>query len=267
MPLKFRDAVVVARKLGIRFVWIDSLCIVQDDATDWTTEAAKMGSIYASAYFTITATSAQSTNDGSLRPESGSQAVTMPCRSREDGLLHGKYYLQPESNEKTESIGSSTWTERGWTFQERLLSARVLHFSKHRLCFECRGCNFSENNLADEPPACWLRPDPSMNTPNQYTSNHLVSHQTYKFWYAMVEEYTKLKFSFEDDRIPAFLGLISEMALIVEDECFWRIGIREFRRGLLWREAALSAHTKRLTRLFKMRAPSWSWMSVNGPIW
>jgi hypothetical protein len=226
-----------------------------------------MGSIYASAYLTIAATSAQSTNDGFLRRESSSQAVAMPYRSCEDGLLHGEFYLQPESYEKTtESIRSSTWSQRGWTFQERLLSARVLHFCKHRLCFECRGCNMSENNLDDEPPASWLRPDPSMNTPNQYRSDYLVSHQTYNFWYVMVEEYTKLKFTFEDDRVPAILGLISEMALIVEDECFWGTWIKEFRRGLLWREAALSAHTKRLTRPVKIRAPSWSWMSVNSPI-
>lgn len=58
LPPLFQDAIIITRQLGLRYLWIDSLCIIQDSLRDWETEAAKMASIYQNSYVTISATDA-----------------------------------------------------------------------------------------------------------------------------------------------------------------------------------------------------------------
>lgn len=64
LPPLFQDAIVITRQLGLRYIWIDSLCIIQDSLRDWETESSKMGSIYQNSYITIAATNS---GDGSAR--------------------------------------------------------------------------------------------------------------------------------------------------------------------------------------------------------
>ena len=262
----------MTRKLGFRYIWIDSLCIIQDDAADWQVEAADMGRIYASAHLTIAATSSQSTHDGFLRRDgSASELVTMPYHAHDDPDVKGEFYLDPRSRSQARDIVSSNWNRRGWTFQERLLSARVLHFCQERICFECRGCDVTEDNQAPHvsQQAIWLNPDPGR--PKQWMSilEDEEPYRTYRIYYSMIQRYTEREFTFQTDLQPAILGLVKEMKRTIDDECIWGIWRGGFHRGLLWCRHNLDSNPEKadyLTRPSEKRAPSWSWISVNGSV-
>src|ERR1700712_3169166 len=130
MPPNFRDAVKVTRALGLRYIWIDSLCIIQDSFADWQYESQRMAQVYANAYITIVATCAASAHEGFLtRPRTSFPPTKIPYSTTEHGP--GFFYLCPRythwlANDHDEFVEGSNWNSRGWTFQERLLSTRLL---------------------------------------------------------------------------------------------------------------------------------------------
>jgi hypothetical protein len=266
MPLNFRDAITVARALDIRYLWIDSCCIIQDSVSDWDKEAAQMERIYASAFVTIAATCAASTHEGFLhrsRPQFEPVKVSIP--TQRDGRPGCEFILSPGNRHQSRDIVSSPWNKRGWTFQERHLSARILHFCKERICFECRCSDATEDNQLPSvtQQAFWLSQD-SRNTKLWFT--FLASGKdigVYDMWYKMMEEYTERLFTFPADRIPAITGISNEMRLLVQDGCVWGLWTNDFARGLLWsrRSDEQSWHRPK-----ESRAPTWSWFAVDGPI-
>ena len=155
LPQTFQDAIVVVRNLGIRYLWIDALCIIQDDKEDWAREAVKMDKVYGDAFLTIVATSTKSDVEGFLHRSPLPPVVRMPYQAYaapETGESH--YYLSYRRSGGNEGSWSrvfneSLWSTRGWTFQEYLLSKRVLHFTSTKIFWECRVIEGSEEN---EPP-------------------------------------------------------------------------------------------------------------------
>lgn len=132
LPKTFRDAVVVTRRLGIPFLWIDSLCIIQDSPEDWATESSSMRSIYKNCLVNIAATAAV---DGSIGCFFDRVPVfARPCRIRvKKECMH-------------DFVASSTWLDsvnhaplyqRAWVIQEQLLAPRVLHFGEKQVFWEC----------------------------------------------------------------------------------------------------------------------------------
>src|SRR5215469_269741 len=147
LPKSFQHAAKVTTKLGLRYIWIDSLCILQDDPIDWEREAAKMGSIYEGAYITIAATSASGSTKGFLYRRNWSRINEITsdgieftvCVRRNvsgvdevRGLPHPWLLLpNPLPKDRYPLLG------RGWCFQERILSSRVLHYTGDEFVFEC----------------------------------------------------------------------------------------------------------------------------------
>lgn len=132
LPLNFQEAIKVTRALKIPYLWIDSLCIIQDDPEDWRREAARMGQVFSNAYCTIAATSAAASNEGFLAPKLNS-ALSAALKTPEGGLLHISEFME-NCNRDLESAPLNT---RGWVMQERALSRRTLHFTKTQVYWEC----------------------------------------------------------------------------------------------------------------------------------
>lgn len=132
LPLNFQEAIKVTRALKISYLWIDSLCIIQDDPEDWRQEAARMGQVFSNAYCTIAATSAAASNEGFLTPKLNS-ALSATFKTPEGGLLHISEFME-NCNRDLESAPLNT---RGWVMQERALSRRTLHFTKTQVYWEC----------------------------------------------------------------------------------------------------------------------------------
>lgn len=154
LPQNFQDAVVTVRALGLRYLWIDALCIIQDSAKDWEIEAARMNDVYGSAYLTLVATSATTSIDGFLaRSEWPWSIVNVlfhdKTSSNEPKSSHSvslRYQPDVSNYSRSNAVDQSTWNTRGWTYQERLLSKRLLHFAADQLYWECRTTEGSEEN-------------------------------------------------------------------------------------------------------------------------
>nr|CDL70799.1 vegetative incompatibility protein 1d [Cryphonectria parasitica] len=143
LPLNFQDAVKTTRALGYDYLWIDSLCIIQDSEVDWLYEAAKMAEVYKYATVTIVPTSAMTCHDGFLQKRQ-LRSARIPYIHPVDGSSDGHLLLQLTdqlSNHYEEDIEYSWWNQRGWTMQERFLSRRILHFCHSRIYHECKIAN------------------------------------------------------------------------------------------------------------------------------
>lgn len=132
LPQSFQDAVYVTNVLGLRYLWIDCLCIIQDSEDDWNHESMKMEDVFANAYCTIAATRAQSSKDGFLSPE-------RPKR-RCEALRPSKgtpFYICDQIDDFREDVENSELNQRGWVLQERALSRRTIYFAKRQIYWEC----------------------------------------------------------------------------------------------------------------------------------
>lgn len=142
LPRSFRDAVVVARGIGVKYLWIDSLCIVQDDAEDWEYEAKRMEQVFSAAYCTICASSAHSSAEGFLAPRAPRACVRLRVRAqRSEGndaaQRDTQVYICPAIDNFSRDVEDSHLSRRGWVLQERALSRRSIFFTSTQVYWEC----------------------------------------------------------------------------------------------------------------------------------
>lgn len=291
----FADAVVVTRQLGLQYIWIDSLCIIQDSVTDWQKEAVMMHKVYRYAEVTIVAyepylphflhtcsqsahlsysTSATSAHDGFLERDLsmipaakvGYQLDTNPSTSNNFIL---STYDDVEAETWWGDVDNCPWNSRGWTHQERSLSTRMLHFCKNKIYFECRTCLRSEEN---EPLEfirgfqLWPRYEDWMelSSDSELESAHSsLKVRMYDIWRSTVTEYTKRCLTKDSDKLPAIQSIAAEMTAVINDAYInfagmWRGHINH---DLLWqvRDGPRSIPAT-------YRAPSWSWASLDAKI-
>lgn len=139
LPKTFQDAVELTKSVGLRYIWIDSLCIIQDDIYDWKKEAAKMANVYRNAYCTIAATGSKGDQEGIFLERRTQDVFQLPYNA-------ANTYIAATSNEDDVTamleLHQSPLSTRAWTMQERLLSRRIVHFTDTRVIWEC--CTRSE---------------------------------------------------------------------------------------------------------------------------
>ncbi|CAG7565803.1 unnamed protein product [Fusarium equiseti] len=139
-PKTFQDAFWVIRQLDIPYIWIDSLCIVQDDNDDWVHESARMCDVYGNAYLTIAATRARNCSEGFLGTRDGSEYTHIPFNQ---GGINGNVAVFPMPLSRVSpwseiiDLEEEPLSERAWALQERYLSPRTLHFASTQIYFEC----------------------------------------------------------------------------------------------------------------------------------
>ncbi|KAH7319515.1 heterokaryon incompatibility protein-domain-containing protein [Rhexocercosporidium sp. MPI-PUGE-AT-0058] len=287
LPRSFRDAILVSKSLGIQYLWIDSLCIIQDSVDDWEFESAQMGLVYSYAWCTIAASSAKNCHEGMNLVR---QAVEVTCefiaQDREARRVQVRILKPLPTWEKF--YQNNPLNKRGWTFQERELSPRVLHFSADQIWWECRTLRRQEDVLAVLPlsrrrqrrvekaaireninnailftapavnQAVQLRcldkmlQDPWM--PAESTSilyKFVVTEARYNTWHRVIEDYSKRTFSRITDRFPALSGLASEMQAAHGGEYVAGAWREDLLRSLLWRRAPRSIGVPPSSPLYK----------------
>lgn len=180
-----QDALSLAADLGYQYIWIDRLCIIQDDLKDWESEASQMADIYNGSDLTIAASTGASADDGlQLAFNMGLPEVYIPpVGDRPAALVRIKH------NGSTELSSLSLYT-RGWIFQETTLSRRVLHLGTQQFFWQCQTCYVSEDEIL------------------RSTTTRLLNLQETIEWHELVFQYSGKNFTFERDRIAALAGVV-----------------------------------------------------------
>ncbi len=130
LPKTFRDAVTVARGIGANYLWIDSLCILQDNKNDWEYESTRMEQVFSSAYCTIAASSSKSSGEGFLN-----YREPRPCVKFETGKR--TLYVCPNIDDFYRDVDLGELNSRGWVLQERALSRRTIFYTSTQVYWEC----------------------------------------------------------------------------------------------------------------------------------
>jgi hypothetical protein len=262
MPRTFQDAVSFTRKLDIAFLWIDSLCIVQDefDKTDWQEQSANMAKIYRQAYITLAATAAQDAGGGCYTPkdvphlhQAGPPLAVIQYR---DGTRRDLFARR----EFNHDMSSLPLLQRGWVYQERLLSPRVLHFVGEELVWECNqnvSCECRGDDLEDKFDRMRIF-DPEY----VVVGPHCRHSAPLDLWYQIVSDYTALSLTKASDVFPALSGIAKEFAKKIGGEYVAGMWKSTLVPNMLWyfqEEEEETIDSNHETQSW--RAPSWSWAS------
>ncbi|KAK3389989.1 heterokaryon incompatibility protein-domain-containing protein, partial [Podospora didyma] len=150
LPPTFQDSIQFCLALNVRYLWIDALCIIQDDSLDWQIKSSKMADIYRNAYITLAATSSNSGSGGCFAEQRIPAAAEHTLHLSDDlSSLFGDIRFREAAKHWTTPLTRSSSLSyplltRGWVFQERVLSPRVLHFCAQEMVWECNTTSMCE---------------------------------------------------------------------------------------------------------------------------
>lgn len=294
LPATIRDAIELARFLGVQYLWIDALCIIQDDTQDWLNESAQMSTVYAQAFLTISASSVDSSRFSFLHQSRRNIEALISVQRENTSDQHQR---SADDNSATvvgvrRSPSSGFHQEHGrdivdpsmcraWTLQEYVLSTRVVSFSTDELQWTCRTLRACECGYPEELGSPRMEElQRSLETrgkvelmegANQGGLDRMST--CLDFWNKMVEGYCRRDLSWMRDKLPALSGVAHEFARILDKELastgdkpplrylagLWDTSIH---RQLCWRRGN-SSHDDIIE---EYRAPTWSWASVEGDV-
>jgi hypothetical protein len=262
LPRTFQHGITVAASLRLNYIWIDSLCIIQDDSLDWENESSKMAGIYENAVLTIAASSSAGDADGFLVPRSEILGEvlegTVDMQPESPGMPTIPITLRPQLDHYSEFAPDEPLELRAWTFQERLLSRRALLFSSHELRWECNttpDCECGLNKQAED-----------FFSPHPYTFESSLSsgdENSSSIWYEeIVPRYTKGMLTKPEDKLPALSGVANRFARLTGDQYVAGLWKKDLLFGLLWRLVENPPHPMP----YRYRAPSFAWSSIDGKV-
>jgi hypothetical protein len=242
--------VIVTRKLGIRYLWIDSLCIIQDNLVDWEEQASSMCDIYKNTFLTLAATRCESCTEPLLpsfcHAVNGIDEMGSPFKI---GVRIECLHLDDEHSR-------NPLLTRGWVFQERLLSRRILHFGFDELFWGCMESTSCE--CAEKIDRGGLRIKSIRNRiPPGATDKDLQN-----TWHGLIYCYTALVLTKSSDRLVAILGLAKEMQPHRKGRYVAGLWQDSMIADLAWTVCGWGAAKSRPSQEETL-APTWSWASVN----
>jgi hypothetical protein len=284
LPLLIQEAMVAARTLGYRYIWIDALCIIQDDPDDWDKEASKMKDVYSNADLTLSSLVASGCHEHLFHSRGVRTTRPVPFDFwtpkdkrpswKQDVIYQNAVYPSFLINNDGDPDGFSgtdnvAWrapiTSRGWVLQEQMLSTRILYFGSSYLLWECLCVT-----TTDMDPSRIITPRTSGGLGAQVGKKYAIQglthpshdfnpddlrYQPYGIWQSLLTSYSERRLTKSSDRIPAFLAISKSLESAIGDEFI--AGVWKGERlldSLSWnvREAA-DKHPQE---------PSWSWASL-----
>jgi len=275
MPKTLRDAVIITRRLGYQYLWIDSLCIIQDSEEDWNAESAMMASVYGDSALTIAAEASIDCNTGifDVSNQHRQQIVEYPFTVRAyshenqvEGRLHFRELLRESK------YCENPLSTRAWSLQEGILPRRVLHFSEQQMYWRCYENQASEE--CPEVPSSVILPiqwetkffeSGSFRLGNMLQETEPLhengSEKTLSSWYYTVNSFITRAITFRQDRLIALSAVakVTGRKLGQPVEAY-KAGLwtHDLHRGLIWSNGCIPL----LGCQPKYIAPSWSWVSL-----
>ncbi|KAI0888978.1 heterokaryon incompatibility protein-domain-containing protein [Annulohypoxylon maeteangense] len=268
------DAIQTARALSLPYIWVDALCIIQDDIEDWERESIQMGRIYENAHVTFFTLSSNSCTQGFL--ERQPPRLRIPFRSKINPPVEGAYGVRLQRIDSNWSVGTvtvdsyiekdlelSNWGTRGWTYQEQALSKACIWFGTSRIHFLCPEWSFTEGDATQSRALPHFQLD-HINIPDQNADSLCWS------WYAnIVEQFTERLFTNPTDCFPALSGLAQNFHKTLGGEYLAGIWTADLHKGLWFScvkhpTSSFPVLLEQLMRPEVYVAPTWSWASRQG---
>ena len=254
LPKTIWDIITLTRQLGESFLWVDSLCIVQDDYEEKEEHLSCMGSIYANAYVTVAATGG--TAHSGLR---GIENVTPPMERTGAVARYARHmeYLQQKLQSHHHELQASVWNHRAWTFQEQVFSRRLLVFGKRGVSWECHCTVWFEGMDVVE---------------GQCQNNTEVVAQGFSFavpaslWdYAChVEQYNRRALTFPEDALDAFGGILTTLSTVFTGGFICGLPRLFFDAALLWYNKSPLERRRASRDQTRGMPPTWTWAAWGG---
>jgi hypothetical protein len=277
LPQTFQDAIEIANQLGVSYLWIDRLCIIQDDSEDWRREAAAMGKVYKNSLLTINAAVGDGDNVGCFLRRDPARVALIPTKV-------------PSSKSRSSSpawavIRADFWrfnvdwaptNQRGWVLQERILSPRVVYFSTEQVLWECRQLRACESFPEGvEPFFCGSHPGRIVQDKAEVMLKDLLpgkqlnyygarSHlMKLGYWSGIVKAYSGCALTFKSDKLIALSGIAREVHNMLRTDYLAGLWANQLPYTLLWWPAT-SGPARYASQEYV--APSWSWASLDKPV-
>jgi hypothetical protein len=282
LPATIRDAVDVAERLGIRYIWVDALCMVQDDLHDKHEELGKMSRYYRNSFLTIAASTPSCTTGfvGTMgrcekHPNSSLPRDLVPLNvfahiPDSDRGESGKIFVREENPYQ---LHEEPINKRSWTLQECILAPRVLLFGSRVIWF-CQHMAHSDGGVED-----WSFDQHDLERTRREFQIELVkldrqdldaemdsrssneSRDIYDLWHRIIGAYSRRALTWPSDKLPAISAVAAEFSNILKDNYLAGLWRSNLPRDLLWTTPRAAPHRPKT-----WRAPTWSWASVDDAI-
>ncbi|CAJ0554891.1 Ff.00g134040.m01.CDS01 [Fusarium sp. VM40] len=269
LPATQRDTIKLTSELGIQYLWIDSICICQDDHEDWERESAKMTSVYDHSYLTVAASKGTDSSEGLFDQKVPREYFEFECASgdRRGSILAFETSLHSEAiPENYITLPNEPLSERGWVLQERVLSRRTILYTTQQMCFECGEGFQGEDGLllgreymdVYEKPKKGSTPEKVCEAETNKGHNTSSGHKAILgAWRELLYSYGQRKLTHASDKLPAVSGLARIYAEQLGDMYAAGLWRSHLVKGLVW-------DGMNCRRVREYKAPSWSWASING---
>ncbi|ETS78806.1 hypothetical protein PFICI_08659 [Pestalotiopsis fici W106-1] len=269
LPKNFRDAIKITCDLGFNYLWIDSLCIIQDSKEDWFSQGLNMGQIYQNATCNISADVAHDSEAGLIRsrdietflPLQVDDVAWRDPAIKGDGL--SRYVI---AHEPWRVVSSAPLANRAWVFQERLLSPKIMHFTTRQVFFEAKTEEGFSEQWPNAVPNSWLG-SPSVDTIVSLwrcmNGAMHTSEERWSTWTHLVETYSQMRLTYDTDRLAALSGIVKEVQRNTGDEYVAGLWKKDLLLQLLWHSKYLYSSN----RTQQYTAPTWSWASTGTAVW
>jgi hypothetical protein len=275
VPQTIWDAITLTHDIGEQHLWVDSVCILQDSDEDKLVFIPRMDIIYGLAVITIINASGNGAHDPipGVRPFTRSQIQT----SFELNGTRIVQCLDPSGTGVTLGyLGQYIWTTRGWTFQEGILSTRLLIFTDQQVYWECSTATWCEDshwevdNIPETPRV--LR-GAHENSPisDRWSPDIMSVDKNYR---AMVNLYSQRELTNGEDGLNAFTGICKAIERAAGLKFIWGMPVKYLGACLTWPcqyQGMQRRAEKSLTAVgnnsFEIEFPSWSWVGWQGEVY
>lgn len=275
LPQTYQDAILFACGMDLQYLWIDSLCIIQDSDSDWRIEASTMGQVYQNGLINIAATDATHAREGMFRSRCPLRIVPQVVgitRIRSCNLQ----YFHVVDEDLHRQISSAPLNKRGWVLQERLLSPRTFQFADDQVFWECchgvaceaipefddfryhKDLGFDKRalrNISNEKIE-------DFESQLRETLSPRNSGAVHNFWEQCVEAYSRTSLTYQSDKLIALSGIASVIASKIQDHWVQGLWVGTLPQDLLWRSDNDTTGSMPLD----IEASSLSWASVSSRI-
>jgi hypothetical protein len=263
LSLTFQHAISITRSLGISYLWIDAMSIVQDDEQDWEEECPKMASIYQHSLLTLFAADPSSPTSGLLHPrgeEKGKQPIASSLCYRDSagerkGRLDLTYLSRYDETDILDPGWRSILTSRAWITQERIFSPRKLYFGVEQMYWECGQGRWLERTHSFAVSKHQVCED------GRSLEANITEKGLWAWWRDFVEQYSRCKLTYETDRLPAISGIAKQIHTLTDSHYIAGIWEEHLLDSLMWRRNQPNTLRR---KDHHYTAPSWSWAAGPG---